>query len=61
MRYSYFAAALAATVIGLPTPEIGLEEDIFTIELEGGETREVTEAEKFKLKAVCLVDFLREK
>jgi hypothetical protein len=52
MRYSLCLAALAATVLALPTPDVEDQEEVFTIELEGGERRQVTEAEKFALKAV---------
>jgi hypothetical protein len=49
MRYATYLAAFAATTLALPAPP---QEEIFTIELEGGERREVTETEKFALKAV---------
>jgi len=52
MRYAYCFAALAATAIGLPAPTVSLAGELFTIELEGGERRQITEAEKFVLKAV---------
>ena len=52
MRYAYCLAALAATVAALPKPDVSTAEEKFIIELEGGEHREVTETEKFKLKLV---------
>jgi leucyl aminopeptidase len=52
MRYSLCVAALAATILALPTPDVEAQEEIFTIELEGGKRQQVTEAEKFALKAV---------
>ncbi|KAK7190771.1 hypothetical protein DPSP01_006625 [Paraphaeosphaeria sporulosa] len=48
MRYANYLAAFAATALALPAPP---QEELFTIELEGGERREVTEIEKFALKA----------
>lgn len=53
MRYAHYLAAIAATTMALPTSTISPQEEIFTIELEGGERRQVTETEKFALKAVC--------
>jgi leucyl aminopeptidase len=52
MRYSLCVAALAASLLALPTPDVEAQEERFTIELEGGERRQVTETEKFALKAV---------
>ena len=52
MRCSICVAALAATVLALPTTDIKTPEETFTIELEEGERRQVTEADKFALKAV---------
>ncbi|KAJ4294640.1 hypothetical protein N0V90_008331 [Kalmusia sp. IMI 367209] len=51
MRYAHYLAAFAATTIALPTSTVSPQEEIFTIELEGGERRQVTEIEKFALKA----------
>jgi len=46
MRYATCLAALAALTTALPAPE-----KLYTIETAPGETRKVTEAEKFALKA----------
>lgn len=50
MRYAHYLAAFAATAIALPASTVSPQEEIFTIELEGGERRQVTETEKFALK-----------
>lgn len=53
MRYTYCIAAIAAIAAALPTPaDIEVDQQLFTIELAPGETRQVTEEEKWKLKAV---------
>ncbi|KAF2642266.1 Zn-dependent exopeptidase [Massarina eburnea CBS 473.64] len=51
MRYVFCIAALAATVVALPKPDLSTAEEKFVIELEGGERREVTETEKWALKS----------
>ena len=49
MRVATCLAAFAATTLALPAqPPV----ELFTIELEGGERRQVSETEKFALKAV---------
>lgn len=49
MRLSTIAFALSASsVLAAPT------EPLYTIELAPGETRQVTETEKWALKAVCV-------
>jgi bacterial leucyl aminopeptidase len=54
MRCAYLVAAFAAVALALPESN-NMEDEKFTIELEGGERREVTVKEKFELKCVsCL-------
>lgn len=52
MRYALCLAAFAATTLALPASTASATKEVFTIELEGGERRQVTETEKFALKAV---------
>ncbi|KAF1970454.1 transferrin receptor [Bimuria novae-zelandiae CBS 107.79] len=51
MRYAHLIVAFAASALALPASTTKEVKELFTIELEGGERRQVTEAEKFALKA----------
>lgn len=54
MHFYYWFTLLAAVTIAQHEPQIAPRSELFTIELAPGETRDVTEAEKFALKHVCI-------
>ena len=54
MRFPLYATALAATASALVIGERASSEDRYILELAPGVTKEVTEAEKWALKAVSI-------
>jgi hypothetical protein len=59
MRLFHIAAVLVATTAAFPNPDLQVNEELFTIEVAPGETRRVTEVEKYSLINVHLLRTLQ--